>query len=110
MIDYFRTRSKGITFKILSSNTLAPEIIQINSGPTITILSDTFFTNIACHLPLDGLSHGPIPDTSHLDHYITTLPLLQNWKYNYMKQKVLTISSLEKYFFKKIATLVEKSK
>jgi hypothetical protein len=80
-------------------------MIEINSGPTITILSDVFFTHLVCHLSLDDLSDGPIPDMSQFDTFITNLAHWKQWKYKYMTKKVLIMSYLEKQLFKKIATV-----
>jgi hypothetical protein len=75
------------------------------SGSTVTVLSDAFFTHLACGQPQDGLSDIKIPNVSQeLDKYISTLSRWKRWEYKYMKTKALSLIWLEKEIFRRIAT------
>ena len=101
-------QSEAITFKILSSNTLNPEIIEINppTNNTITVLADSFFTNLVCQKSVDELfqSEDKIPDISQLDTYIRSKSWWKRCEYKYMKTKAKTLIWVEKELFRKIAT------
>jgi hypothetical protein len=110
MIEYLRLRSEAITFNILSSNTLIPEIIEINppTKQTITVLADSFFTNIVCNESVDGLyMNGAIPNVSRLDAYIKQLGWWRGWEYKYMTTKAKASIWMEKELFRRIAKFTD---
>src|SRR5271169_5449775 len=99
-------RQEAVTLKVFSSNTLNPEIIEINppSKDTILVLADSFFTNLVCHESVDGLYTGTMPDVSKLDAYIGQLTWWRQCEYKYMKRKAMVSIWAEKELFRRIAT------
>ena len=104
LIRYFQWRGKSITFKILASNTLNPEIIEINPpSDTIIVLSESFFTYLACNEPVDTLAIGHIPDMQ-LSKYVEELSWLQRCKHYFVHKRAIMAIKIEKEFFRRIAT------
>jgi hypothetical protein len=101
-------RSEAVTLKILSSNTLNPEIIEINPPTinTVLVLTDSFFTNLVCHESLDGLYTGKIPDVSKLDAYMEQLNWWSQCEYKYMKIKAKVSIWAEKELFGRFSTFI----
>jgi hypothetical protein len=97
-----------ITFKILSKSTISPEIVEINppSKQTVTILSDAFFTNLACKQPLAGLADDTID--FDLDACTKEFNLWKRMGYRYMKIRAMMNMWLERELFQRIATFHSK--
>ena len=104
MLDYFRWRGTWITFNILSTNTLTPEILETNPpGKTITVLSDVFFTNLVCGESVDKVCEGVIPAVD-IDMYVRGLHWRKRWEFGYMKGKARAFIWVEKELFRRFAT------
>jgi hypothetical protein len=95
-----------VTLKVLSSNTLNPDIIEINppTNNTVLVLTDSFFTNLVCHESLDGLYTGTMPDLSKLDTHFGQLTWWKQCEYKYMKMKAKVSIWVDKELFRRIAT------
>lgn len=97
---------QAVTLKVLSSNTLNPEIIEINppAKEPILVVADSFFTNLVCHESLYGLYTGTMPDVSKLDAYIGELNWWRQYEYKYMRIKAMVSIWAEKELFRQVAT------
>lgn len=109
VLDYYRHRSESISFNILPSNTLDPEIVEINppAKKTVTVLSSLFFTNLVCHEPLDGLctEDSYVPDMRQLEEYMRILGWRRYLKYYYMKTMALIGFWTEREVFRRVAKI-----
>lgn len=108
VLDYLRSSGTNLLIKCFSSNPLDPEIIKINSSAkhTITVLSDNYFTRLACsYPPVDTCTpDSSIPSISGIDGYISHM----NWQHRlylkYMKTKARLELWSQTELFKRIAT------
>jgi hypothetical protein len=109
VLDYYRHRSEIISFNILPSNTLDPEIVEINppAKKTVTVLSSSFFTNLVCQEPLDGLctEDSYVPEMPQLEEYVRTLGWRQYLRYYYMKTMALIGFWTEREVFRRVAKI-----
>ena len=107
-------RSESVIIKDLATNTLNPEIIEMNppAENSITVLTDSFFTNLVCQESLDGLykTDGMIPDMSKFEAYIGQLDWWRRCEYKYMKTRARMLIWAEGAFFRQIATCSETEK
>jgi len=109
-LDYFQWKNEGVVFKILSPNTLNPEIVEINPpGKQITVLSDLFFTNLICVEPLNHLCVGDIPEVD-IELYVRGLNWRKRWEFRYMKAKAIGLIWAERELFGRIATFQDDTK
>ena len=109
-LDYFRWRKQKITLKILSANTLSPEVVEINPpGKEVTVLSDLVFTNLVCGESVNGLCHGEVPDVD-VELFARGLHWRKRWEFRYMKAKAMTLIWAEKQLFERIATFNDDTK
>jgi len=109
-VEYFRRREQPITLRILSTNTLIPEVVEINPpGKESTILSDLFFTNLVCGETVDGLCHGDVPGVN-IEAFVRQLHWRKRWEFRYMKAKAMALIWAEKQLFGRIATFNDDTK
>lgn len=108
IIKYLQFRSEEMTFNVLSPNTLIPEVTEINppAKQIITVLTDSYFTNLACNEPVDGLfvADKVIPDVSQLELFVKGLGFCKWVEYRYMFTKAKLMIWMEREFFGRIAT------
>lgn len=109
-MEYLRWRKQPITLRILSTNTLIPEVLEINPpGTEVTVLSDLFFTNLVCGEPVDGLCRGDVFGVN-IDPFVRGLHWRQRWEFRYMKAKATALIWTEKQLFGRIATFNDDTK
>lgn len=89
MIEYFRWRGDSITFRNVANN-LDPEIIEIGPSKTITVLSDSYFTN---------LNVDP--------EYISGLSWWRRYEYYYVRSRVRMAAWIQEELFQRIATFAK---
>jgi len=110
VVEYFRWRKQPITLRILSTNTLIPEVVEINPpGKESAVLSDLFFTNLVCGEPVDGMCQGDVPDVI-IEAFVQELHWRKRWEFRYMKAKAMALIWAEKQLFGRIATFNDDTK
>ena len=73
-----------------------------NPYETVTVLSEAYFTHLACNEPVEGLMTGEIP-TVKLSKYIEKLNWWRRYEYHYMEWRARTGIWIQKELFRRIA-------
>jgi hypothetical protein len=103
-----QSRGDHLTINDYSSNTLAPEVVEISSSGkrTINVYSDNFFSRLVCGYPTGDTSDGKV-EISGLEEYVQRLDWRQRWYYTFMKTRARFEFWVQRELFKRIATFVE---
>jgi hypothetical protein len=109
VLDFCRSRSESVSFNILPSNTLNPEIIDINppAKKTVIVLANSFFTKLVCHESLGSLctEDSVVPEITDLETYVRSLDWLHYMKYLCMKTMAMMGFWIESEVFKHVAKI-----
>jgi Protein of unknown function (DUF1365) len=106
VLEYFQWKREAVRFEILSGNTLEPEVIEICAPlETVTILSDAFFTNLACGGDIAGLFEGKFDKGVDLEGYNAgRLEWRERLYFRYMVMKARISIWMQQEVFRRIAT------
>jgi hypothetical protein len=104
-IDYFQWKRENVRFEMLARNTLEPEVLEFGvPSETVTILSDAFFTNLACGANIAGLYAGKFDGLVDLEGYAGRLAWRERVYLRYMVMKARISIWMDKELFTRIAT------